>query len=128
MNYLLDTHLVVWSITQSPRLSVDVKTLLEDPANQPYASVISIWEVAIKHSLRRPDFTIDPHNLRRAIRQTDFRELPVLGEHAIAVHSLPKIHRDPFDRMLIAQAIVEGITLLTVDSVLAQYPGPVRLV
>ena len=78
--------------------------------------------------MKKPEFTIDPHDLRNAIRGTEFRELPVSGEHAIAVHGLPKIHKDPFDRMLVAQAIVEGFTLLTVDSILARYPGPVRLV
>jgi PIN domain nuclease of toxin-antitoxin system len=128
MNYLLDTQLLVWSLTQSPRLSPSVRELLEEPENQPYASVISIWEVAIRYSLQRPDFTIDAHNLRRAIRETDFRELPIVSDHALAIQALPNIHKDPFDRLLIAQAIVEGMTLLTVDSVLAKYPGPVRLV
>ena len=128
MNYLLDTHLVVWSITESTRLGADVRALLEDPANQPYVSVVSIWEVAIKHALKKPEFTINPQHLRSAIRKTEFRELPVSGEHAVAVHGLPKIHKDPFDRILVAQAIVEGFTLLTVDSILARYPGPVRLV
>ena len=128
MNYLLDTHLLVWSISQSKRLGADVTRLLEDPTNQPHASVISIWEVAIKHSLKRSDFSIDPHFLRRALNETGFRELPMTGDHAAAVSGLPRIHKDPFDRMLVAQALVEGITLLTVDSVLAQYPCPVRLV
>ena len=128
MNYLLDTHLVVWSITEPGKLPALVRSLFEDLPDPPYYSVISIWEVAIKRSLQRADFTLDPQSLRRTLDESGFRNLPVLCEHAIAISRLPKIHRDPFDRMLVAQAQVEGITLLTVDSVLAQYPCPVRLV
>jgi len=128
MNYLLDTHLAVWSLTQSHRLGSNARALIEDPANQSLISVISIWEVAIKHALRRPDFDIDPSVLRRTLGEAGFLELPVNGDHAVAVRSLPSFHKDPFDRLLLAQAMVEGITLLTVDSILAKYPGPVRLV
>jgi len=128
MSYLLDTHLLVWSMTNAGRVPALARSLLEASEYSPRYSVMSIWEVAIKHSLQRADFTVDPHALRRALDNSGFRDLPMTVEHAVAVGRLPKVHKDPFDRMLVAQALVEGITLLTVDRVLAQYPCPVRLV
>lgn len=128
MTFLLDTQLVVWSITRADRVSADTRSLISSSESRPFYSVISIWEVAIKYSLRRPDFTVDPQQLKSNLDESGFRDLPIRCEHTFAIGSLPKIHKDPFDRLLVAQAIAEGITLLTVDSVLAQYPGPVRLV
>jgi PIN domain nuclease of toxin-antitoxin system len=104
------------------------RSLLEGSTNEPRFSVLSIWEVAIKHALQRSDFTVDPQVLRVALENNGFRGLPVTIEHAVAIAGLPKIHNDPFDRMLVAQALVEGMTLLTVDAVLAKYPCQVRLV
>jgi PIN domain nuclease of toxin-antitoxin system len=128
MIYLLDTHLLVWSMTRETRVPELARSLLEGLGNEPRYSVISIWEVAIKQSLRRSDFTVDPQMLRVALENSGFRGLPVTIEHAVAIAGLPKIHKDPFDRMLVAQALVEGMTLLTVDAVLAKYPCQVRLV
>ncbi len=91
-------------------------------------SPASLWEVAIKRGLPRDDFQADPRLLRRGLVDNDYAELPITAEHAIAVDGLPPIHKDPFDRMLVAQSMVEGITLLTVDAIVARYPGPVRLV
>ena len=128
MTFLLDTQLLVWSITQADRVSFQTRALINSSENRPFYSAVSIWEVAIKYSLRRPDFTVDPQELKFNLDDSGFRELPIRCEHTFAIHDLPRIYRDPFDRLLVAQAIVEGLTLLTVDSVLAQYPGPVRLV
>jgi PIN domain nuclease of toxin-antitoxin system len=97
-------------------------------ANDVWFSVISIWEVAIKFGLGRGEFDVEPRRLRHGLLENGWRELAVSGEHALAIANLPPLHRDPFDRMLVAQAQVEGLTLLTSDRVVAQYPGPVRLV
>lgn len=99
-----------------------------DLQNDLFFSAASLWEITIKHGLKRPDFQVDARLLRRGLIDNGYGELPVLSEHAVAIDSLPLIHKDPFDRMLIAQAIVEGITLLTEDAVLGQYPGPVQVV
>ena len=128
MTLLLDTHLVLWALIWPDRLSDDARHLISDPENRLLFSVVTIWEVAIKTALRRPDFTTDPAALHRKLLDDAFEELAVNGAHAIATGGLPHIHRDPFDRLLLAQAMVEGVTLLTADPVLARYSGPVRLV
>ncbi|MDE0371083.1 MAG: type II toxin-antitoxin system VapC family toxin, partial [Rhodospirillales bacterium] len=87
----------------------------------------SLWEVAIKSGLGREDFRVDPRLLRRGLLENGYDELPVSGAHATAVDLLPPIHRDPFDRILVAQAQIEGITLLTTDEIVARYPGPIRV-
>jgi PIN domain nuclease of toxin-antitoxin system len=125
---LLDTHLLLWAAGQPDRLSAAARTLLEDPANQLSFSPANLWEVVIKNSLSREDFRVDPRLLRRGLIDNGYLELPITSEHALTVESLPDIHRDPFDRILIAQATVEGILLLTADDVVASYPGPVRRV
>lgn len=128
MKYLLDTHLLLWAALSPQRLSKQATDLIVDPEHELYFSPVGPWEVAIKNSLGRPDFQVDPHLLRRGLRDNGYIELPILGQHAVAVANLPPIHRDPFDRMLVAQATVEGMTLLTSDETVASYPGPVRLV
>jgi PIN domain nuclease of toxin-antitoxin system len=128
MKLLLDTHLLLWTVSQSTRLSVDARRLIGDPENEPWFSVASIWETAIKYGRGRVDFEIDPRLLRRTLLDNEYRELTLTGEHAVAVASLPPLHRDPFDRILVAQSIVEGIMLLTGDPVVAEYPAPVRKV
>jgi PIN domain nuclease of toxin-antitoxin system len=99
---------------------------LNEPDNELLFSVASLWEIVIKCGLGRKDLKVDPRLLRRGLLDNDYRELPILSEHVVAIDALPPIHDDPFDRMLIAQATVEGITLLTADVQLAKYPGPVR--
>ena len=128
MRLLLDTHLLLWAAGASPRLSLEAREPIDDPDNELTFSVASIWEVAIKFSLRRDVFDADPRLLRRSLLDNSYRELPITGEHALAAANLPPLHRDPFDRMLVAQSIVEGITLLTSDPRVAQYPAPVRRV
>jgi PIN domain nuclease of toxin-antitoxin system len=128
MKLLLDTHVLLWAAGQPNRLPAAALKLIDNPANELLFSAASVWEVAIKRSLGRTDFQVDPRLLRRGLLDNRYSELPVLSEHVVAIDSLPPIHKDPFDRLLVAQATVEGITLLTADSVVAQYPGPVRMV
>lgn len=128
MKLLLDTHLLLWAAGQPERLSADARVLLEAPENELWFSAASVWEIAIKCGLGREDFRVDVRLLRRGLLENGYRELPVGSEHAVALDSVPPIHKDPFDRLLIAQACVEGITLLTTDAVVAQYPGPIRKV
>ncbi len=128
MKLLLDTHLLLWTFVRPELLSVKARRLIEDSGNDILFSTASIWEIAIKHSRKRPEFRTAPGEFRRALLEIGNHELPILGQHAVAVAGLPPIHKDPFDRLLIAQAIVEGITLLTSDAAVARYLGPIRLV
>ena len=128
MKLLLDTHLLLWAAGQPNRLSSSALKLIDVPANELLFSAASIWEVAIKRGLGRSDFQADPRLLRRGLLDNGYTELPILSDHVVAIDSLPLIHKDPFDRLLVAQATVEGITLLTADSAVAQYPGPIRMV
>ena len=123
---LLDTHILVWAASDNARLPGGVRAALLNAENEPLFSVASIWEVAIKSSLPRHDFHVDAELLRAGLLAAGYAELPVLGAHAVAVASLPPIHKDPFDRLLLAQAVTEGVELLTVDAQLARYGAPVR--
>jgi PIN domain nuclease of toxin-antitoxin system len=128
MKLLLDTHLLLWAAGKPSRLSATARKLIDSPANELLFSAASVWEVAIKRGLGRNDFQADPRLLRRGLLDNGYTELPILSEHVVALESLPPIHEDPFDRLLVAQATVEGITLLTADSILAEYPGSIRMV
>jgi PIN domain nuclease of toxin-antitoxin system len=128
MRILLDTHLLLWAAAASARLPAQARAAIVKSENELIFSTASLWEVAIKHSLGRRDFRADPRVLRRGLLENGYTELPITGAHAVAVASLPPLHRDPFDRMLIAQAISEGISLMTSDPKLAQYPGPIQKV
>lgn len=128
MRLLLDTHLLLWAAEKSPRLPRVAKSLIDDPANEILFSVATIWEVAIKHGKGLPDFRVDPSMLRNGALRSGYIELGISGTHAIAVTTLKSIHKDPFDRLLIAQATSEGVTLLTADSKIGRYPGPIRRV
>jgi PIN domain nuclease of toxin-antitoxin system len=128
MKLLLDTHLLLWAAGQPDRLSALALKLIKAPTNELLFSAASIWEVAIKRGLGRSDFQADPRLLRRGLLDNGYSELPVFSDHVVAIDSLPPLHKDPFDRLLVAQATAEGITLLTADSRVAKYPGPVRRV
>ena len=128
MKLLLDTHLLLWAAGDSHRLSVAARALLDDPGNEPYFSADSLWETAIKYSLGRDDFEIDPGVLRRGLLDSGYTELAVTSAHAVTITQLPPLHKDPFDRILVAQSLAEGITLLTSDALVAQYPGSIRKV
>jgi PIN domain nuclease of toxin-antitoxin system len=125
---LLDTQLLLWAAGQPERLSAAARALLLDSRNVLLFSAASIWEVAIKQGLGRADFRVQPRLLRRGLLDNGYVELPVTSQHAVSIDGLPALHKDPFDRLLLAQALTEGVTLLTADEQLAQYPGPVRKV
>ena len=126
MKLLLDTQLLLWAASEPARLKAATRRLLEDPRHELLFSAASIWEVSIKASLGRSDFDADPRVLRRGLLDNGYAELPITGAHAAAVLDLPPHHRDPFDRLLVAQAQVEGITMLTANATVARYPGPIR--
>ena len=128
MKLLLDTQLLLWAAGQPERLPVAARSMIDDARNQLMFSAASLWEVAIKSGLGRSDFRADERLLRRGLLDNGYDELVIAGEHAVAITNLPPIHKDPFDRMLVAQSAVEGILLLTADPVVAQYLGPVRKV
>jgi len=125
---LIDTHLLLWAAADSGRLPAEARTLMEDRQNELSFSPANIWEVAIKRGLGRSDFRADPRLLRRGLLDHGYNELAITSMHAVAIDTLPPIHKDPFDRMLIAQSITEGVTLLTADPVIARYPAPIRKV
>ncbi len=128
MRLRLDTHILLWTIAESRRLSAEGRALIGDASSEVTFSVVNLWEVAIKTGRGRDDFKIDVSSLRRRLFDNGYAELAVTGSHAVALATLPRLHKDPFDRMLVAQATVEGVTLVTGDPAVARYPGPIRLV
>ena len=128
MKLLLDTHLLLWAAAGFQYLPPDAQVLMGDTDNELFFSVASLWEIVIKRGLGREDFKVDARVLRRSLLDNGYHELPIHSDHAVAIEALPPIHKDPFDRLLVAQATVEGITLLTADQHVAAYPGPVRFV
>lgn len=128
MKLLLDTHVLLWAAGGSDRLPTAARLLIAEPQNVLLFSAASLWEVAIKSALGRADFRVNARQLRRGLLDNGYLELPVLSEHAVAIDALPPIHKDPFDRLLLAQASVAGVALLTSDTTVAQYGGPARLV
>jgi PIN domain nuclease of toxin-antitoxin system len=128
MRLLVDTHLLLWAAARSRRLPKEARRLLEDPANEVFFSAASLWEIVIKAALRKPDFKVDVGLLRPALAKMGFVELPVSGAHVERLASLAPIHKDPFDRILIAQSLAEPLVLLTNDRVLADYGDVVKVV
>ena len=128
MKLLLDTQILLWAAGQPERLSAGARKLLSDRRNELLFSAASLWEIAIKKTLGREDFRVEPRLVRRGLLDNGYTELPVTSQHAVNIDSLPLLHKDPFDRLLLAQAFSEGITLLTADAQLARYAGPVRKV
>jgi PIN domain nuclease of toxin-antitoxin system len=128
MTFLLDTQITIWALLDDRRLSSQAREILSNRENEFSFSVCTLWEIAIKRGLKKPDFQYDPREIQRFLIRHGCEELAIQSEHVLKVESLPPIHKDPFDRILIAQAMVEGIILLTSDTVIAQYPGPIRLV
>ncbi len=126
MAFLLDTHLLLWAASDPRRLTPESQALLGNPATKLIFSTASIWEVVIKNALGRSDFRVEPRQLRDGLVQNGYSELAIRSKHALAVGLLPPIHNDPFDRILIAQAQVENLTLLTTDNKVIRYPGPIQ--
>lgn len=128
MNLLIDTHVLLWAACDSPKLSKAASDLLLDPASSLFFSPASLWEITIKNALGRKDFQVDPRAFRQGLLENDYVEVPITSLHAINVDMLPPIHKDPFDRILLSQAVQEGLSLVTADRMLAQYSGPVLAV
>jgi PIN domain nuclease of toxin-antitoxin system len=125
---LVDTQLVLWAAGDPGKLSAAARDLLGDETHELLFSAASLWEIAIKRTLGRDDFQVEPRVLRRGLLDNGWSELPVTSEHAVSIDTLPPLHKDPFDRLLLAQALCEGILLVTSDALLAEYPGPIRKV
>ncbi|MCP4107895.1 MAG: type II toxin-antitoxin system VapC family toxin [Desulfobacteraceae bacterium] len=128
MKLLLDTHILLWAAGDPDRIPHDARNLIDTNDNELFFSAASIWEITIKRGLGRNDFQVDVQQLYDGLLDNGYIELPIQSRHTIAIESLPLIHKDPFDRILIAKSTVEGITLLTSDSVVAQYPGQIHKV
>ncbi|MCB2055990.1 MAG: type II toxin-antitoxin system VapC family toxin [Geminicoccaceae bacterium] len=128
MTLLLDTHVLLWAVVSPEKLSGKLRARLDSPREEICYSTASLWEIAIKSTLGRTDFSVDVAALRRGLLEHGYREVPISGSHAIALRHLPHLHKDPFDRMLIAQAQAESVVLLTHDAQVARYPGPIELV
>jgi PIN domain nuclease of toxin-antitoxin system len=128
MSLLLDTRILLWATSEPERLSEATRSLFENPDNELVFSAVSLWEIAIKTGRGRDGFPLDAGSLRRSLIDNGYAELPTTGAHTAAPAGLSAIHKDPFDRMLVAQATVEGLTLATSDTAVASYPGPIRRV
>lgn len=128
MNLLLDTHILLWAAARDDLMSEEADRLVKAPGNVLWFSVASLWEVSIKRALDRPDFRTEASVLRAGLLANGYRELAIEARHVLSLSLLAPHHRDPFDRMLIAQAAVEGMVLVTADQTLARYGAPVRVV
>ncbi|MDE1947781.1 MAG: type II toxin-antitoxin system VapC family toxin [Burkholderiales bacterium] len=125
MNVLLDTHVALWAITDSPKLPAKAREMIESPRSSVWISAATVWEIAIKRSLGRGDMPVSSQDAVRYFRESGYRFLPVEAEHAAAVEDLPPHHADPFDRILVAQALVEPMRLVTHDPMVARYSDTV---
>lgn len=128
MKLLLDTQMLLWAAGQQEKLSKKAASLLADPGNELMFSPVSLWEVVVKSGLGRADFRADAALLHRGLVENGYTEIPVTGRHATAVAMLPPLHKDPFDRLLVAQATLEGVMLVTADDLVRRYPGPIHYV
>ena len=125
---LADTHVLLWAATDSRRLSKKAREMIMAAEDSRFFSAASIWEITIKRMRARSEFDVDPRRIRDGALENGWREVAVTSQHAATVLDLPSIHKDPFDRILLAQAHVEGVTLLTSDRTVAKYPGAVQKV
>lgn len=128
MNLLLDTHVALWAITDSPRLPQAAREHIQSPRTTVWISVASVWEIAIKHALGRGDMPVSSHDAVRYFRESGYRFLAVEPEHAVAVEELAAHHQDPFDRLLVAQALVEPMRLMTRDPLVARYSDTIIMI
>lgn len=128
MNLLLDTHVALWAIADSPKLPSSARALIESPKTTVWISVASVWEIAIKHALGRGDMPVSSKDAAEYFQASGYRFLPIEAEHAIAVETLALHHHDPFDRLLVAQALVEPMRLMTHDPVVARYSDTIIFV
>lgn len=127
MKLLLDTHILLWAASEPQKLPVKIRQLIEDEENTLFFSAASIWEIVMKNGLGRSDFQIEPRMFRAALMDNGYLELPITSEHVLFVHDLPPLHKDPVDRILVAQSSIEGMALLTVDQAVIDYGGTVMI-
>jgi PIN domain nuclease of toxin-antitoxin system len=127
VSYLFDTHVLVWAANDNPRLPDEIKTIIDNMAMRRSFSAAVLWEIVIKGGRER-GMPADPEDFRKKLVRVGFTGLPITSAHVLAVRNLPPIHRDPFDRIMVAQAIVEGLTLVTADTKLARYPARLLVV
>ena len=127
MKFLLDTHILLWAAASPKKIKPAMRRLIEDESNNLFFSAASIWEIVIKNSLGRDDFQVDPRIFRNALLDNGYLEVPITTEHVLLVHDLPPLHKDPFDRILVAQSSIEGMPLLSVDPGVIDYGGTVIL-
>jgi len=125
MKLLLDTHILLWAAGEPQKLPVKIRQLIEDKENTLFFSAASIWEIVMKNGLGRNDFQIEPRMFRSALMDNGYLEVPITSEHVLFVHDLPPLHKDPFDRILVAQSSIEGMAVLTVDQAVIDYGGTV---
>lgn len=128
MRLLLDTHIAIWALTDDPQLSATARGLIGDADNQVFISAVSIWEIAIKHALQRFGVPFSGNDALGFFADAGYEWLDVTPAHAAATETLPPLHADPFDRLLVAQAIIEPLRLLTHDAALAPYSDTILLV
>ena len=128
MRLLLDTHVALWAITNSPRLGAHARSLILDAANSVYVSTASVWEITIKHMLGRGDMPVSGTQAAAHFQAAGYIELPIVNAHIALLDTLPPHHADPFDRILLAQALAEPLRLLTHDEMLRRYSDSVILV
>lgn len=128
MRLLLDTHIALWAVTDSPRLPAAARAVIVDPANEVWVSAATVWEIAIKHALGPEGMPVSGSEALHWFGVSGYRDLPVTSRHTCAVEMLPPIHTDPFDRLLVAQAQTEPLRLITHDATLARYSELVVLV
>ena len=127
MKLLLDTHILLWAASAPQKLPAKMRAFIEDANHDLYYSAASLWEIVIKNRLGRSDFVVDPRIFRTALEDHGYQAVPITSEHVLFVHDLPIFHKDPFDRILLAQASIEGMGLLTVDPMVIDYGGTVML-
>ena len=127
MRLLLDTHILLWALTDDPRLSIPVRTLLLEPHNDVFFSAASVWEIAIKRTLRRSEMPISATDAIRLFHEAGYEELSISANHTAMVETLPPLHADPFDRLLVAQALTEPMRLITHDRIVASYSNLIFL-
>jgi PIN domain nuclease of toxin-antitoxin system len=122
MKYLLDTHVFLWWVTDNKKLPGNARALISDKSNELFLSSASLWEIMIKSKIGKIDLPDNPKNfLKRQVKLNCINILNITMEHSLATYDLPEIHKDPFDRMLIAQVRVEKLTIVTSDSFIKQY-------
>ena len=126
--FLVDTQLLLWNANPSRRLPARVARLFGDGRHEFFASVASVWEVAIKAALGKKGFDVGATSMRESLALSGFHELPITGAHAVAIDRLPRLHGDPFDRLIVAQALVEPMVLITTDVSLGAYPGTIEVI